>query len=189
MDNTLIPLSHLDTILAQATRIDEVMNFRDKCEVASLYAINIRKSQELCNEYILARIRAERKAGQLLADMKLHGNNQYSGGCIDATSTLAQMGISKYQSHRWQKIAGIPEDMFEEMAFERMQSGDDITTQFFYDAWNIELFRRNGGNSDKPYAPVETITISITDMTRAALALKDVLSREQIDELIERLKG
>ena len=65
------------------------------------------------------RIRAERKAGQILAtmdkakgggDVKLPKNQRSPGGTGE---TLADLGISKNQSSKWQRLASIPNMQFE----------------------------------------------------------------------------
>lgn len=61
------------------------------------------------------KLRAERRAGELLATMHLHGGNrgnQHTGGKV-AECDLANLGINKTQSSRWQSIASIPDDDFE----------------------------------------------------------------------------
>jgi len=65
------------------------------------------------------RLRAERRAGQLLAEMeKAKGSpgNQHTGPVerADRSKTLPELGISRDQSSQWQKLAKIPEEEFEE---------------------------------------------------------------------------
>jgi hypothetical protein len=66
------------------------------------------------------RLRAERRVGQLLADMEKNpgargsGSNQHELRSHDATTPkLSDLGINKSQSSRWQKLADLPEDAFE----------------------------------------------------------------------------
>lgn len=131
----IIPLSHLDTMLARATKINELTELRAKFEAMRVYHDNIKASREVCNEYALARVRAERKAGQVLLSIDMSGNN---GGCSD-TTTLKDFGISKDTSHRWQTLAKVSDNTFDSWALGRLQSGDDITSGYFYDAARIEL--------------------------------------------------
>jgi len=74
------------------------------------------------NDASIARVRAERKCGELLRDMekaKPPGDNQYKKQLrsIDTTEpkTLAEMGLTKDQSSKWQKLADIPEEVFEQV--------------------------------------------------------------------------
>ncbi len=68
------------------------------------------------------RLRAERRAGEMLAGMEKNrgaegvGSNQYEVRFRDETApapTLADMGITKGQSSRWQQLASVPEADFE----------------------------------------------------------------------------
>ena len=54
------------------------------------------------------KIRAERRAGEMLREMDLHGGDRKSK-LHDATLKLDDLGINRTQSSRWQSIAGMPE--------------------------------------------------------------------------------
>ena len=58
-------------------------------------------------------MRAERRCGEILAEMEMHGGDRKSK-LHDATLNLADIGIERTQSHRWQAIASIPEPDFEQ---------------------------------------------------------------------------
>ncbi|VAW59850.1 hypothetical protein MNBD_GAMMA08-816 [hydrothermal vent metagenome] len=66
----------------------------------------------------MARIRAERKCGEFLKQQVMN-----KGGkpvtCspeeqVTENKTLTELGITRKQSMNWQKLAGIPEEIFEE---------------------------------------------------------------------------
>jgi hypothetical protein len=67
--------------------------------------------------------RAERRAGEMLAQMKETGERAAKGETKQpdrmshdvtfAQTTLADLGVTRTQSSRWQKVAAIPEDDFE----------------------------------------------------------------------------
>jgi len=62
------------------------------------------------------RLRAERKAGQLLATMekaKPSGNNQHKDRSPRTTDPpkLKDLGISKDQSSQWQKLGAMPQQL------------------------------------------------------------------------------
>jgi hypothetical protein len=64
------------------------------------------------------RLRSERRAGELLRDMpKNDGGRPEKNQSQSATSfsppTLADLGVTKDQSSKWQKLAALPEDKFE----------------------------------------------------------------------------
>jgi hypothetical protein len=100
-----------------AYEVDEVKDIRDKAraiEVYSRQAKNTENERRACE----IRLRAERKAGQLLAQMekpKAAPGNQYTGPVErgDGSKTLRDLGISRDQSSRWQKLGAIPQPEFE----------------------------------------------------------------------------
>jgi hypothetical protein len=64
------------------------------------------------------RLRAERKAGQLLAESEKAKGRPPANRSHDATDyrgapTLADLGISKSQNSRYQQLAAVPEERFE----------------------------------------------------------------------------
>lgn len=53
--------------------------------------------------------------GGMLARMELRGRNTQSGYELSgSTHSLEDLGISKYKSMTWQKIASVPEDALDE---------------------------------------------------------------------------
>jgi hypothetical protein len=103
--------------IAAAHGVDEVKDIRDKALAIEVYS---RQAKNIENEMraIEIRIRAERRCGELLAEMdkaKPPGSNQHELRSHDATDppTLADLGISKDQSSRWQKLAAVPQEDFE----------------------------------------------------------------------------
>jgi ParB family chromosome partitioning protein len=67
------------------------------------------------------KLRAERKAGQFIADMKEQdllskgGRPTETGNkVLPVLPTLKELGVEKVESQRWQRIAAIPEERFEE---------------------------------------------------------------------------
>ena len=173
--NELMQLSHLDTMLARATRIDEITEVRARAEAMRTYAVHIKASREICQEYAMARIRAERKAGQVLSELDMHGNNQHKRKSSNKMS-LKDYDITASDSHIWQTIASLPDEKFEKIMKERYDSKSDITTTYFYRAGKIDN------------APRTTIYISTSDMTAAARAILRVLSAEQVNELVDELR-
>jgi hypothetical protein len=105
--------------IAAAYEVDEVKDIRDKARAIEVYARqarNIEAERRACE----IRLRAERRCGQLLDKMqKAKGatepgtNRGATRSHDDTASTLADLGISKTQSSRWQKLAAIPDGEFE----------------------------------------------------------------------------
>lgn len=186
--NELMELSHLDTMLARATRIDEITEVRARAEAMRVYAVNIRASRQRCQEFAMVRIRAERKCGQVLSGLDMHGNNQH-GRKSDNSMSLKDYDVTPDESYRWRTIGRLSDELFDKIMLERYQSGDDITTSYFYKAGRIEIMRQRGINTDRPYTPPSTITIDALDMEKAAATIKDKLTGNKIAALISALLG
>jgi len=98
--------------------VDEVKDFRDKAVAIEAYARQAQDFQ-LEREAAIARVRAERRCGELLAEMeKAKGGQPYqSNGTTSSNTvpakTLADLGITKDQSSKWQQLAAVPADEFE----------------------------------------------------------------------------
>jgi hypothetical protein len=105
--------------LAEAHRVDEVKSIRDKAMAMRIYAEQA-KDIVLLNHAIEIRMRAERRAGELLREMKERGERAKSGDKESGRGrkplsrpTLADIGVSKTQSSRWQNLAALSNDVFE----------------------------------------------------------------------------
>lgn len=119
--------------LAEARSIDEVKDIRDKAEALRLYVKQQGESLEMQNDVAEIKLRAERRAGELLVEMKTNGERHSPGG--DTTSlmasrrkTLSDIGVSVNQSSNWQRIAAMPEETFERTIAETKANGDELTS-------------------------------------------------------------
>jgi hypothetical protein len=113
----LVRYDAMCSAIAAAYSVDEVKDIRDKARAIEVYARQA-KNTEAERQACEIRLRAERKAGQLLAEMdkqKAAPGNQYTGPLPhgDGSKTLADLGISHNQSSKWQKLANVPDDAFE----------------------------------------------------------------------------
>jgi hypothetical protein len=117
--------------LAEAHRVDEVKSIRDKAEAMAAYARQAKDTQ-LVQYATEIKVRAERKAGEMLAAMpKAKGAAAKEWKTrSDDTTTLGEMGITKEQSSRWQQVASIPEKHFEAAVEMAKNSAGEVTTAF-----------------------------------------------------------
>ena len=95
--------------LEQASTIDEAKSIRDKSEAARIYARQIGMSLEMQNLCCELKLRAERRMGEILGASPRQRPGQYQRSHdVTVAPALAEMGISKMQSSRWQAIARLP---------------------------------------------------------------------------------
>jgi len=133
-------LTHFDRArqeLELASSIDEVKKIRDQAEALRQYARQQKLSLEMQNRCAEIKIRAERRAGDILVDMEKNPGGQaehesyLSHDGTGSAPKLSDLGISRNQSSRWQSIAGIPERHFEERVEEIKEKGQELTSKEF----------------------------------------------------------
>jgi hypothetical protein len=140
-DQRLVQLDVARQSLATAKHLPEVKQIRDMAAALQQYAKQQQYSLEVQNDAAELKLRAERKAGALLRGMDLATaapGNQYTGPVDrlhDETGppTLAEMAISKTQSHRWQQEASLPEAVFEAHIATTRQRKDELTSTGVYE--------------------------------------------------------
>ena len=119
LDSALTRYTAARTALQAAVSVDEVKDIRDKALAMAAYAQQA-KDKALIELATEIRVRAERKAGQMLAAMpKQHGARGVGKSGIPSDHstlppTLTEIGITAHQSSRWQKLAAVPDDQFEQ---------------------------------------------------------------------------
>lgn len=133
------------TALAEAHRVDEVKDIRDKAEAMAAYARQA-KDQELILWATEIKVRAERKAGELLAQASAAGElaNSSTGGKLGMQRrfgkspndgetyppTLADIGVSDHDSSRWKRLAAMSEEHFETAVATAKDTAGQVTTAF-----------------------------------------------------------
>ena len=116
MNTHLVRYEAARQALAEAHRIDEVKDIRDKAEAMAAYARQA-KDTELVQWATEIKVRAERRCGELLTETeKRNGGHAMKARSHDATEvppSLADIGLTKDQSSRYQRLAAMPEEHFE----------------------------------------------------------------------------
>jgi hypothetical protein len=100
-------------------RIDEVKEIRDRARALEVYAAQA-LNMDAERQAIEIRIGAERRAGEMLSEMKKtgerdsgRGNRKAASGATSPPPKLADLGISRDQSAEWQQLAVVPDEIFE----------------------------------------------------------------------------
>lgn len=160
------------TAIEQCKSFDEVKNIRDKCEAIRQYAKQAGESLEMQNNISEIKLRAERKAGEMLKESELAKNQWSAGDTMSPAIRLSDIGISKKQSSRWQRVASIPETLFEDKIFEIKEKNIELT--------QAELLRTYE-KLEKEKKKVERIF----DRENIIDAIQEVEVKEQIKDLAQ----
>jgi hypothetical protein len=146
MSGSLMRYDAARRALAEAHRVDEAKSIRDKAVAMQAYAKQA-KDTELITKATEIRMRAERRAGELLIEMAARRERDTKGGDRRSKSQratlivppkLADLGISKTQSSRWQELAALPTDSFEDKVASASKRAYEAMTYRFLKAAEIE---------------------------------------------------
>ena len=147
--------------LAAAHSYDEVKDIRDKTAAMVAYARQA-GDNEMLKWATEIKVRAERRAGEMLAESKANGERHGQGGnqakSPDATlpPTLADIGISKSQSSRWQKLAAVPEEQFEQAVSAALEIAGEVNLGVVVQRAHVA---NNSGNNEW-YTPARHIELA-----------------------------
>lgn len=138
MTTQLVRYEQARTALAECQRVDEVKDIRDKAEAMAAYARQA-KDTELIQWATEIKVRAERKAGELLKASADRGERFPPGGSrakqVEShddirPATLEDIGITNTQSSRWQSLASMTDDHFETAVATAKDTAGQVTTAF-----------------------------------------------------------
>ena len=175
MTTALVKFEEAKRALAEARSIDEVKQIRDKAEALRLYVKQQGDGLEMQNDIAEIKLRAERRAGELLAEMELPGRG---GGDTKSSSSveldsLSDLGISKSQSHRWQTEAALPEETFEQHVAETKAKGKELTSAGLYRLAKSELGKQNSKEPEPALYPAEKSPLLIVGRAEAMPQIED----------------
>ena len=110
----LILWNKMKNAVIECHSVDEIKQLRDKAEAYRYALKQAKESPEVIRKAEEIKLRAERRAGELLKETPKAKGNQYSANSQAVSEQkLSDMGITYNQSSKWQKIANIPEEKFE----------------------------------------------------------------------------
>jgi len=120
--SALIRYDAMCTAIAECHRVDEVKDMHDKAMALELYARQSKNTEaERCASEV--RLRAERRAGELLkelargtggGDVKLHPSSRATSEPSAYASALESTGLSRQTANRYQALANVPQPVFED---------------------------------------------------------------------------
>lgn len=153
--------------LAEARSVDEVKDVRDRAEALRLYMKQAGHGLEMQNDVAEIKLRAERRAGELLGEMEKRDGGDATRarlqGATELPPTLADLGIERTQSHRWQAEAAVPEERFERYLADTRAGGDELTSVGLLRIATGAHVGKNTGESEW-YTPREYIAAAIEVM-------------------------
>ena len=118
----LVCLSRACKAIAEAKDVDEVKMIRDQGQAAIKWAKSRRDvSFEAIADGAEIVLRAERMLGKMLKETIPHNGGRPKQS--DDTTVLADHGISRDQSHRWQLEAKVAEEQFQQFILEAREAG------------------------------------------------------------------
>lgn len=114
IETKLILWDEMKTAVINCHSVDEVAQIRNRAEAYRYALKQAKESPEVIRKAEEIKLRAERRAGELLKEtQKNKGGKPNLSKPTTGILTLENLGVTRDQSSKWQKIASIPEDKFE----------------------------------------------------------------------------
>ncbi len=136
--DALAKLSAATYALAEAKTLDDVKRIIDIAEAARTYARAAKLGLEAANHAAEVKLRAERKAGELLGQLERaphdRGNQhvaKFQPGIqpeSEYRAVLTDSDIAPTTAHRWQTVAQVPDEVFEEHVATVQQEQRELTS-------------------------------------------------------------
>ena len=166
---TLARISEAMKALSAAKTLDDVLQIRDQAEALRVYIKAASDSLEAANAAAEIKLRAERKAGEMLAAMELPGRGGGDAKSSDAMSldSLADLGVDKKQSSRWQRASRVESEDFEAYLRDCQKQGREVTQAGLLKLANGAHVSNNSGNSEwytpEKYAELARMVLGFVD--------------------------
>lgn len=130
-DVSLIKVDAFQQALTEAQTIPDVKKLADQADLFRQWLKKQRAGREAINAGAEMMLRAERRLGEMLGKQEKNRGaaTPFHDERALALPKLQDLGISEIQSHRWQKVANVPHELFEEyILVTKSQSEQDNTS-------------------------------------------------------------
>lgn len=120
--NDLVVYDEVRAALERAESVDDLTEAKARIEAAATYARRRDLLPALLDGLEL-KLRCERRIGEVLAATVRRGNPNVAG-----TDNCLPEGVSRDQSSRWQRLARVPSEDFEQYIAQRREHEEEPTT-------------------------------------------------------------
>lgn len=100
-------------LIARSEDLDELREIRDRAIAWQQYMRAKGYGKHFADKGTEIRLRSERRMGALIPEQVRPGGDRKSSSRAESLK-LSDLGVDHNQSHRWQKLAAVPEKVFEE---------------------------------------------------------------------------
>jgi hypothetical protein len=111
-------LERVQQTLIEANRFEDILRVRSAGEPYRQYAGQRRYGIDIQNIAVEIKLRAERRAGELLSAMPKNSGQLFRGDIMtprDDAPTSTELGLNTQQVSCCQRVSAIPEDLFEQV--------------------------------------------------------------------------
>src|SRR3989338_1050777 len=179
LEMQIMVLDKIQNVLAEAGSVVDIQPLIVQAGTIAHFARAARLGLDFQNYATEIKLRAERKAGELLAKMQLHGGDRKSR--LYQEKTLEDMGFTKNQSSRWQKLYRIPEGIFNTYIHRVISDRDELTTEGLLRYYRKTLQNKQGVKIGKDYSQGHT---NKPNQNLVDSQLQIINLRENIEEMI-----
>lgn len=184
--------------LAEAHRVDEVKDIRDRAEAMAAYARQA-KDSELIQYATEIKVRAERRCGELLTATERNKGATVKGRMAverhdTHTPTLTDMGLTRDESSRYQQLAAMPAEHFETAVATAKATAGEVTTAFMLrEAKKGRAKPKTGKKAELMRVELDAARTDSALLTYAAMTIRCIKAQKSFStqerELLAELAG